>query len=259
MGFGPKYTKIETLWKRREGSGLVMPGEFSLPEFEFLASNPWNWTEKINGENLRLYWDGTEVTIGGRTDTALLPAALVSTLRPLTTDTERWKRMFPRGNVTVHGEAYGAGINGGGKYRQDLAMIVFDVRVHDEESGDWWLRRPHIENVASGLGLDVVPFIGTFSLWDAWGLVSGGELPSGVKPLVSAWDGVPIEGIVGKPEVELKTRKGERILTKIKLADYHRLKNEKIEARVALLGIRALGLRKGTAAGSSKNRRPGSL
>jgi hypothetical protein len=229
MGFGPEYMKINTMWKREPRTGLVIPGEFALPEFEYLAGLLWHWTEKVNGMNLRLHWDGSSVTVGGRTDDAMLPAMLYQALSPLVTDTGRWRAAFPWEpvDVTVCGEAYGAGIHGGGKYRPDQGMTVFDVRV-----GDWWLRPDDIADVAAKLDLEPVPFVGSYSLWDAWNLITGGHHHRGTdigKPLASAWPGVPVEGIVGTPEVELRGRGGERLITKIKVADYLQLMRAKME------------------------------
>jgi hypothetical protein len=219
-----EYTKINTVWKRTT-KGIIIPGDFSVPEFEFLAHNPWNWTEKIDGMNLQLHWDGSSVYVGGRTANAQIPAKLYTALKPLVDDTDRWKKMFPgeHSDVTVYGEAYGAGIRSGGNYRPDMTMIVFDVLIDG-----WWLRRDNIHSVADGLGLDVVPDLGQYSLWSAWE-----TLKSGV--FTSAWDVLadddtkghycPIEGIVGKPDVELKARDGERLIVKLKVADYERLVN----------------------------------
>jgi len=38
----------------------------------------------------------------------------------------------------------------------------------------------------------------------------------------SHWDGARIEGMVGRPGVDLFTRSGERLMAKIKVADYLR-------------------------------------
>lgn len=229
--FGPEYSKIHTVWKR-DTRGVVIPGEWAIPEFEYLANNLFNWTEKINGTNGRLHWNGKIVTVNGRTNDALLPATLYEALRPLTSDTERWGRMFPSddADVTICGEFYGAGIaHGSGKYRPDIAMIVFDVLVHDPKDGiDWWLQRPAIENVAAGLELDVVPVIGQHTLREAWELIKSGTLKS-------AWENVPIEGIVGKPAIEFKTRKGERLIAKLKTADWTRFLQVQEDAEKALL------------------------
>jgi len=39
--------------------------------------------------------------------------------------------------------------------------------------------------------------------------------------LVSKWGDFEAEGIVARPAVELKTRAGERIITKLKTRDFH--------------------------------------
>lgn len=213
--FGPEYSKIDTLWKRTE-KGLVIPGEFSTPEFEYLRNVPWTWTEKIDGTNIRLHWDGTVVTIGGREDNAQLPAVLVAALaRGGQLDGNRWEAMFPDAvDVTVYGEGYGQGIQKGGQYRPDTSVIVFDVRV-----GGWWLEEASVADIAGKLGLETVPSMGTFTPSDAWEGVVHGELHS-------HWPNAQIEGIVGKPAVNLFTRKGERIITKLKVKDWQDYKRE---------------------------------
>ena len=77
-----KYPKIHTLWKRDpERKMVVMPGEYALPEIEMLANLPWEWTEKIDGTNIRIGWDGEDVAYGGRTDKAQIPKHLLEYLR----------------------------------------------------------------------------------------------------------------------------------------------------------------------------------
>lgn len=207
MRFGPEYTKIQTLWKR-DDRGVVVIGDYSLPELEYLAGNFWTWTEKIDGTNIRLHWNGAEVTIGGRTDNAQVPARLVANLAPLI-DPGLWKSVFPDADdVTVYGEGYGAKIQSGGMYRPDQALIVFDVLV-----GPWWLRPADVADVACRLGLDVVPALTPMSLTLAWTSLCAGHFDS-------AWPGARIEGYVGRPAVELFSRKGERLLVKMKVRDW---------------------------------------
>ncbi len=204
--FGKPYHKIQTAFKRDE-QGIIIPFNWTLSEFVYLQDNPWIWTEKIDGMNIRIHWDGEQVMIGGRSDNASIPADLITALYPYT-DHATWKRMFPDADdVTLYGEGYGAGIQKGGGYRKDKGFILFDVNV-----GNWWLRDDSIAEVAAGFGLDVVPQVGVMSLNDAWKkIVLGG--------LTSAWPDVKIEGIVGRPQVPLFTRKGERLIAKLKLHD----------------------------------------
>jgi len=209
--FGPEYVKINTLFKRTD-KGVIIPGEWALPEFEYLAGLPWRWTEKVDGTNIRLHWDGTKVTVGGRTDAAQVPTKLVANLGPLT-DPALWKGVFPADadDVTVYGEGFGAGIQGAGKtYAAEQSVIVFDALV-----GRWWLKDADVADVAAKLGLPVVPQLEPASLHDAWHMIQKGLVDS-------HWDGARIEGMVGRPGVDLFTRSGERLMAKIKVADYLR-------------------------------------
>lgn len=206
--FGPDYTKIHTAFKRDE-KNVIIDGQWTLPEFVYLQDNPWIWMEKVDGTNIRLHWNGEKAVIGGRTDSASIPTFLLAALEPYT-DPGTWKRMFPDGDdVTLYGEGYGARIQKVGHlYRKDAGFILFDVRI-----GDWWLRDESIREVADGFGLDVVPQMGAFTLNQAWHNIKEGNF-------TSRWEGVPIEGVVGRPEVPLFTRKGQRVITKLKMKDW---------------------------------------
>lgn len=204
--FGPRYPKINTMFMRDEGNHVI-PGEWAEPEFGYLKDLPWVWKEKVDGTNIRLHWNGSRMTIGGKEDDAMLPSRLVATLGALA-DPERWKSITDSDDVTVYGEGYGKGIGPGGKYRADLAMIVFDVRV-----GPWWLKDEDVCDVAGKLGLEIVPLFGSFGLEKAWQIVQS----DGMR---SYWKGAAPEGLVGRPEVPLVNRSGERIITKIKRRDW---------------------------------------
>lgn len=147
-------------------------GDWANPAFGYLANNEWVFTEKVDGTNIRVMCpdyreDGKQygITFGGKTDSAQIPATLVERLvQRFHTDEQRARlaEMFPEGNACLYGEGYGAKIQSGGNYRPDQDFVLFDVKV-----GDWWLERHNVEDVASKLGLDVVPIIGTGTLHDA--------------------------------------------------------------------------------------------
>ena len=76
-----EYNKIETLWKRdMEGTKKLLEGEFRNPTVEFLKDNIWQFTEKVDGTNIRVYWDGHTVSFGGRTERAQIPTQLLDYL-----------------------------------------------------------------------------------------------------------------------------------------------------------------------------------
>lgn len=206
--FGPEYPKIHTMFKRDEHN-VIVPGDWSVPEFEYLADRPWQWTEKVDGTNIRLHWNGSEVRVGGRTDNAQVPARLIANIDDQL-DPRLWKTIFPdANNVTVYGEGYGAKIQSGGMYRQDQSVIVFDVLV-----GSWWLSEDNVLDVAIKLGLEVVPFVHrSLPLVDAIEAVRVGAVSS-------QWPDARIEGLVGRPVVDLFNRRGERIMAKVKVKDW---------------------------------------
>ena len=210
-----EYHKIQTLFKRDMASPkkTLIEGEWTLPEFAYLADNQWAFTEKVDGTNIRVMCaphqeDG--ITFGGKTDAAQIPAFLVSRLqeRFLTIEQRlRLAEIFPAGGC-LYGEGYGAKIQkGGGNYRYDQDFVLFDVRI-----GDWWLQRDDVEDVARKLGIDVVPVIGYGTLHDAVALAK--------KGIRSMWGEFAAEGIVARPMTELNTRSGNRIITKIKSRDF---------------------------------------
>lgn len=207
-----KYQKIPGPFRREDHKPFrVLEGQWSSPELELLQGVRWEFTEKVDGTNIRVIWDGHEVTFGGRTDNAQIPAKLVATLNDLFKAEgceEVFEQNFGDSPAVLYGEGYGAGIQkGGGNYAQSQCFVLFDVKV-----GDWWLLRPAVQAVASRFDLSVVPVIGSGTLQDAIDLVR--------KGLQSAWGDFEAEGIVARPEVDLFNRKGERIIVKVKKADF---------------------------------------
>ena len=121
---------------------------------------------------------------------------------------DTFNAIFDDADVCLYGEGYGAKIQkGGGNYRQDQSFVLFDVKI-----GDWWLQREDVEDVASRMGLDIVPILCSGTLTDMVILASSG--------FPSKWGDFPAEGIVARPATELKTRSGHRIITKIKHKDF---------------------------------------
>jgi len=207
-----EYPKIQTMFKRdmQNNGKALLEGQWTMPEFEYLANNVWEFTEKVDGTNIRVMFKDGTVTFGGKTDAAQIPAPLVERLIALFHTEERREQMrdmFPEGGTCLYGEGYGAKIQNGGNYRADQDFVLFDVKV-----GNWWLRRFDVEEVAQLLDLDVVPIIGEGTLHDAITLAKVG--------ITSMWGDFAAEGIVARPKTELLTRGGHRIITKIKSRDF---------------------------------------
>jgi hypothetical protein len=206
-----EYQKIPGPYLRHTEPGpdrnKLIEGAWSSPALEATAGLKWLWTEKVDGTNIRIHWDGHKVTYGGRTDNAQLPAKLIPVLDELVPE-ELFEQKFGGTPATLYGEGYGAGIQKGGTYRQDMSFVLFDVRIDG-----WWLLRPNVEDVAVSMGLDVVPLVLTGSVFDAITLVRSG--------LYSAWGKeVLAEGLVGTTAAGLLARDGSRLIVKVKTKDF---------------------------------------
>ena len=213
-----KYNKIETLYSRdTEGTKKLMPGVFRDRTVQFLEDCNWIWTEKVDGTNIRVYWDGHTVTFGGRTDNAAIPAELVTRLNFLfggEANAQIFEEQFGEKEVILFGEGYGRKIQkGGGNYIADgVDFILFDVLI-----GDNYQPREWVEQTAKMFGIKVVPIVGEGTLIEAVNYVCGH--PNSVV----AEGRCEMEGIVVRPEMELRDRCGNRIIVKIKWQDMKEL------------------------------------
>ncbi len=193
--------------------GEIIEGEYSLPEFETLKDIPWVFTEKVDGTNIRVMWDGNNVQFGGKTDNAQIPVPLLYALQKLFEGTAK-KQLFidqfgaDPTEVCLYGEGYGPKIQKvGALYREDPSFVLFDVKI-----GHWYLLRENVEEIAEKLQIDVVPIVGEGTLEYACSMVE--------KGFDSCWGDFQAEGIVARPKTELCTRNGKRIITKIKCRDF---------------------------------------
>lgn len=213
------YQKINTIYKRdMAGSKQMIVGEWSQPEFEYLKDNRWEWTEKIDGTNIRVHWDGEQVLFGGRTDKADMPEHLLKMLQEKFTP-ELLRQVFEQQSegetsITLYGEGYGMKIQKGGNYMpKRVGFILFDIKI-----GSWWLKRADCEALAQQLDIPIVPVIGYGTLQEAVNLVK-----EGFKSTVAENKDYDAEGLVLKPAVDLLARSGQRIITKIKHCDFRNL------------------------------------
>lgn len=211
-----EYPKIQTVFKRDE-RGKLLVGQYSLPEFEYLKDNRWLFTEKVDGTNIRIMWNGIGgMKIGGKTDNAQIPTFLYDKLREMF-PVEKLQEVFGSDMVCLYGEGYGAKIQkGGGNYIHDgVSFVLFDVKVDK-----WWLKAEDIADIGSKLSVLTVPIIGVGNLDEMITMASNG--------FASRWGTFTAEGIVARPTVDLVCRNGHRVITKIKYKDFlmGRMNNE---------------------------------
>lgn len=210
-----KYHKIQSIFKRdMSNKGKFILGQYSTPELEQLKDINWTFTEKIDGTNIRIMFDGTSIKFGGKTDNASIPVFLYDKLNDIFKDKlDFFKEIFTNTSdneteVCLYGEGFGARIQKGGVYIKDnVDFILFDVKI-----GQVWLMREDVERIAAQLNLKIVSIVGNGTLNDGIELVT--------NDLKSIWGDFIAEGIVARPTIELKDRRGYRIITKIKHKDF---------------------------------------
>ena len=207
-----EYIKIETLWQRdMAGTKKLLEGVFRNPTVEYLKDNLWVFTEKIDGTNIRIMWDGYTITFNGRNEQSQIPATLVNYLNATfkNDETEQiFEEKFGKTPVILYGEGYGPKIQkGGGDYRKDVSFILFDVLI----SGNYQ-PRDSVEDIAISFGIDIVPIILIGTIQEGLDFVKANPM--------STIGTAKMEGLVGRPKIELRDRSGERVIVKIKAKDF---------------------------------------
>lgn len=209
-----EYTKIDTIFERdMEGTKKLIEGKYRNETVEFLKDNRWIGTEKIDGTNVGIVWDGHNVSYQGRTERAQIPTHLMNKLIEMfggTVNEEVFEQKFGEMQVILFGEGYGAKIQkGGGNYRSDVSFILFDVYLPES---NLWLKRDAVEDIAKTFGIDAVPVVYEGNLAGAVDFVK-----SKPKSTIGTAD---MEGIVCKPAVDMLDRMGRRMVVKIKVCDF---------------------------------------
>ena len=212
-----QYHKINSIFKRDmvQKSHPFIMGAYADPAVEYLQHNEWEWTEKVDGTNIRIMWDGLTIAFGGKTDNAQLPPKLLAHLCEVFISNnniiELLIDMFPDGNACLYGEGFGHKIQGkvGLDYlgEGNNGFYLFDIMVNG-----LWLTRESVVDIGEKLGLILPVVHGHGTIDDAIN-----EVQAGFKSHFGTADA---EGLVLRPMEELLDRRGNRIITKVKHRDF---------------------------------------
>lgn len=195
-----KYPKIDSLFERN--SDFKLTNTFRDPAFEYLKDLKWQGFEKLDGTNVRIYWDGYRVSTHGRTDNAVFENSFQEYLEKFKSKEfeELIEQIFGEKEVHLFGEGLGQKIQGGSS--NENKIVLFDVLVQDN-----WLKYEDVKDIGNKLGLEVVnlEIEGTLN-----------ELIEFVKiPRKASNKNIQMEGLIARPKYNLFTGK-KRIQTKIK-------------------------------------------
>ena len=205
------YHKIETVFNRDvDGTKNLVVGDWRDETVKFLSDCEWIFTEKVDGTNTVVYWDGHTVSFGGRTEKTQIPNELLEVLKATfgTNEAEElFEQTFGEKEVYLYGEGYGGKIQGGAGYGRETSFILFDVMI-----GGNYQEREWVEKTAKMFGVDAVPVVLVGTIQDGIDFVKMHHK--------STLGNTDMEGVVGRPRVELLDRRGRRIIAKIKWKDF---------------------------------------
>jgi len=214
------YPKIQTIFKRDPDNNYktLLQGEFSKPEFEYLSDNKWIFREKLHGTNIRVIYNPEKnpvVRVRGRREKSQVPDFLEEEiLKQFIWKSDLFEDTFGDTPVCLYGEGVGEKIqNVGENYvTSGNKFVLFDVRI-----GDWWLKEEDVLGIAQSLKIDIAPRIGVGTLWDALDLTQRGFYSTLAK---NVGNDLIAEGLICVPISPMYTRRGKRVITKIKHQDF---------------------------------------
>lgn len=212
-----EYQKINNIFKFDEKYRTIVG---MTDTYQALRNIEWIGTEKVDGTNIRIYWDGYKIQIAGRTERSQIPDHLMNYLSNLFLTQEMeyvFEQMFGEKEVYLFGEGYGFKIQtNGDKYfedRKNVGFILFDVNI--DFAND--LSRDNVNDIAEKLGLKSVPVVFRGTLDEAIEFVKK-------HPMSTLGDGAhEMEGLVLQPVIQLYDAKHKLIKCKCKYCDVIKL------------------------------------
>ena len=209
-----EYQKIETLYTFDSEIKRFRKKLYN-PIVEYLKDCKWFGTEKIDGTNTRVLWNGHSFEFAGRTDSGDLPKALRELLaNTFNYDMEiLFEQKFGNKEVILFMEGYAGKIQNGA-YQGPESIIGFDIMI-----GDVYLDKAVSKQIFEELGLKFVPVLEFNNLQECIDYVYNNK-QSIIQPESK------IEGLVCYPAVRLYDHQGKRIIVKIKNKDLNKLVEE---------------------------------
>lgn len=205
-----KYPKIPTVYKRDpDNPKRLLEGEWTTPEIEALSHLDWEFTEKVDGMNIRVLLKGDRVRYAGRSDDTQVSISFLDQLGEILPEEAVLSAFEPNCPAILFGEGFGRKIQKAGALYNPggVDFVLFDVWVDGI-----WLRRDDVCDIADKLHVQVVPVIATGPLRHSAGLCKQG--------FKSVWGDFQAEGLVCRPPLGLLDRRGNRIIAKVKCKDF---------------------------------------
>jgi len=206
-----EYQKIESLYTF-DPTIKRFRRKIYNPIVEYLKDNSWCGSEKVDGTNTRVQWDGHSFSFGARTDAGDLPKRIREILSQVFNyDMEVvFEQKFAEKEVILFMEGYGGKVQNG-TYLCDEKIIGYDIMVDNI-----YLDKNTSKQIFEDLGIEFVPLIEFNNLQEAIDYVYNNK-QSIIEPESK------IEGLVCFPKARVYDHMGNRIIVKIKNKDLNKL------------------------------------
>lgn len=210
-----EYQKIESIYKF-DTSIKKFKKEYYNPIVEYLENNKWIGTEKIDGTNIRIYWNGKRFEFSGRTNKSEMPKEIMGILEEkFDYDMEIiFEQKFGNKEVYLFCEGYGGKIQGRA-YDCEESIIGFDIMIENI-----YLEKEVSKQLFTEFGINFVKQIEFNNLKEAIDYVKNND-----KSLEHF--NCYLEGLVVYPIKRIYDHMGNRIIIKIKGRDLQKLEANK--------------------------------
>ena len=225
------YSKIQSVFKREAGSKRVNFYEW-IDSYSFLLKDiNWVGTEKVDGTNCNIYYDGNNIQILGHTDkTQWNPEVFDWLLDKFTSYSfcQFLEQTFGDKEIYLHGELIGPKIQSNLYNLNDYKFILFDI---SKERKVFYCRE-FCENFVKSLNVDFVdiaPVLIKGTIKECIDFLVNNRLDNNynlmperenTNQIWSAFnENREIEGIVIRPEFELYDNNYDRLIYKLKIKD----------------------------------------
>jgi hypothetical protein len=211
-----QYPKTQTLFKRTQPykqPKKIIIGDYAHEAFGNIKL--WRVQEKIDGMNIRVYFEGDSIKIMGRGEDSQIPPSLQSFFDS-SLILENYKLLCladPRiNNIQLFGEGFGGKIQKGRIYRNDPAFILFDTLLNGR-----WGTREEVGHIAICLGLEQP---------HDYGLKTEEEIVDIIQNKNTGRYNFDhdrkyiFEGVIARTDPYLFDRDGNRIMFKLKVEDF---------------------------------------
>lgn len=208
--YGREFKKRKLVIPPLFASPETLEKEFRNPTVAFLANQHWACRRKLDGENIRIYWDGEQALWNGKTNAFQCSGEFTNYMNNTFIEEIFEEKFGHEKKVVIFGEKMGPKTQGNELGLEKDEVIIYDVCIDG-----YWLDKWSVKSIAEYFGCRTCYDFMTPLEDNNMSLI--GWIITVAKGQYKDW-----EGLVLTPAVEIRDQKNHRIIVKVKNKDYLR-------------------------------------